>query len=188
MNAPSPTPPLVDPLAQEDALARPDPFDELTPADVIPSTGEEATRPTIRIEAVPSPWRAARRWAGAALAMAVMVGGGRLVDSRRLETNHRLKHPAKRMDTERSRVESVPPGHRHPRPVASPVIRRNRSTLPWRDAISRKSNLAFERGTRSDAGASRPAVSPASAAPPVAPEHVARPREAAESQFSYLGQ
>ncbi len=193
MDTPCPTPPLVGPRAQEDALPFPDPFDELTSADLISSTGEEATRPTVRIEAAPSPWWATRWWAGVAVAIAAVVAGGRLVDSRRSVTRNRVQHPAKRSHARWPRVEPAPPSDGRAKPVASPPARRSRSRRPLRGVTASKSHSFLERRTRSEAAAAPAAVSPAAAAAPVAGapvarEPVARPQKPTESQFGYLGE
>jgi hypothetical protein len=184
MNARCPTPPFVESLAQELALPPPDAFDELSSTDLVASAGEEATRLTVRIEVASSRWRATLWWAGAAVAVAVALVGGRLVDSRRSATGDGLQHPAKK-SAARRRVESGPPSRAER--VVSPIVRGSRSRHPLPGAIGRKSHPVLAR-TRSAAGAAPAAVSPAEAAPPVAREPEARPQQPAESQFSYLGE
>jgi hypothetical protein len=194
MNAQSPTSEFVDPRGQEGALPPPDPFDALTSSDLTLSAGKEATRLVLRIDAVPVRWRAGRWWAGAAIAVAVAVASGRLVDSRRSATVHRIQHPTKGLAPGRPRVESGPADRGRAKRVMSPSARRNHAAHPQPGVVGPKSHLVLGRRTRSDAGASAVAVSPATAAPPAEPEPpverepVARPQKPAGSQFSYLGE
>lgn len=194
MSAPSPTSQFGDPRGQEVALPPPDPFDGLTSSDLTPSADQETTRLVVRIDTVPARWRAGRWWAGAAIAISVAVAGGRLVDSRRSATVHRIQHPTKGSAPGRPRVESGPADRGRAKRVISPSARRNHAAHPQPGVVGPKSHLGLGRHTRSDADASAVAVSPAAAAPPAEPEPpverepVARPQKPAESQFSYLGE
>jgi hypothetical protein len=191
MNTPSPTSRFGDPRGQDVALPPPDPFDALTSSNLTPSANQEATRLVVRIDAVPARWRAGRWWAGAAIAISVAVAGGRLVDSRRSATVHRIQHPTKGYAP--GRPPRVADRGRAKR-VISPSARRNHAAHPQPGVVGPKSHLVLGRHTRSDTGASAVAVSPAAAAPPAEPEPpverepVARPQKPAESQFSYLGE
>jgi hypothetical protein len=147
----------------------------------------ELPRATVRIEATTSRWKPVRWSAGVAVAAAVVVAGGWLVDSRQSVIGHRVQHPGTRAGAARS-VEIPPVGHARVKRAVSRVVRRNRSTRRFRRAISRKSHLALERRGRSEAAASPSIVSSVESGPPVARRPEARPQNAARDQFSYLGE
>jgi hypothetical protein len=68
-------------------------FDEYTPIPPKLTTGEEPTQLTIRVEGLPSRWRAWRRWAGLLLAIAAAAVAGKLIDSRRSSTRQYPRDP-----------------------------------------------------------------------------------------------
>ena len=68
-------------------------FDEHTAIPPKLATGEEPTQLTIRVEGLPSRWRAWRAWGGLLLAIAAAAVAGKLIDSRRSSTRHYLRAP-----------------------------------------------------------------------------------------------
>lgn len=73
-----------------------DSFDEYTPIPPKLPAGEEPTQLTIRVEGLPSRWRAWRRWAGLLLTIAAAAIAGKLIDSRRSSTRQYPRDPKPR--------------------------------------------------------------------------------------------
>jgi hypothetical protein len=171
--------------ARMNPLPLTDVFGEYTATQETPSPGDEPTRLTIRVEAVPSRWRALRWWAGVLVAIAAAAAGGKLVDSRRSSTRYHQQRPASRMVIS-GRSPSVEPQLRH-RSARHPASHAVRPKHPQHRASRRIRHWAiFQRGRPVPS----PPVAPASVESPAAPQ-AERPvptrREAPAGQFSYLG-
>ncbi len=189
-------PAFADPIAEEGAPPPPDPFDELTSAEVMPSTGEEATRPTIRIEAARSRLsRPTRRLAGVLVAMAVVLAGIVLAAARRPSGRDRARAQAPHVTVTRraARAGSRPPtGRAHTRAARRLAVRPGRARPARHRSLRHTPALAVSHPAPSESVPATAAVSPpaASAPPqpaPSAPQPTPPPRRASPGPFSYLG-
>jgi hypothetical protein len=185
MSATASPPAFADPLAQDGAPPPPDPFDELTSAEVMPSTGEEATRPTIRIEAARSRLGSPTgRWAGVLVAMAVVLVGIILAAARRPPGRHRARPQAPHVTVtgRAAPVRSRPPtGRAHTRATRRHAVGPGRARPAARHSAIRRTPVAV---------VGHPAASESAAASPPAPsapQPTPPPRQASPGPFSYLG-
>lgn len=183
-------------------------FDEYTAIPPPLASGEEPTQLTIRVEGLPSRWRAWRGWAGLLLAITAAAVAGKLIDSRRSSTRQYPRDPESRAAIS----ATAPHARRQPRlprtpSSASPPAQRKHARHRHRRKLRRRApaaqRLAAERA------ASRPPIDvaperaqPSIAAPSTAGEtppsparQVGRSRpysrpsagEKGEEQFDYLG-
>lgn len=196
MSATSSPPAFAGPIAEEGAPPPPDPFDELTSAEVIPSTGEEATRPTIRIEAArPRFSPSTRRCARALVAMAVLLAGIVLAASRRPPGRHRARPQAPHITVtgRAAPARSRPPIARaHTRAARRRAVRPGRARPAVHRSIRHTPTLAVSGPAPRESVPAAAAVSPpAPSAPPQpapsAPQPRLPPRRASPGPFSYLG-
>lgn len=196
MNAICPTPPFVDPRGQEGALPPPDPFDELTSAEVMPRAGEEASRPTIRIEAARSRFsQPTGRWAGVLVAIAVLLAGIILAASRWPQGRHRTRPQAPHVTiTRRAAPARWRPakGQAHTRAARRRAVRPGRARPALHRSIRRTPALAVSHLAPSEsvpvtAAVSPPAPSASPPSAPSAPQPTPPPRRASPGPFSYLG-
>ena len=188
MNATCPTPPLVDPRRREGALPPPDLFDELTSAEVMPSAGEEGSRPTIRIEAARSRFsQPTGRWAGLLVAIAALLAGIIVAASRRPPGRHRTRPQAPHVTvTSRAAPARSRPakGQAHTRAARRRAIRPRRARPALHRSIRHTPALAVSHPAPSESVPAPAAVSPPA---PSAPRSTPPPRQASPSPFSYLG-
>lgn len=181
MNARCPNSTLVSALECIDAI-----YDELTLCDLAPPDAAPA-RLTVRIDGPYSHRRMVRLAVGAMLAVTAAVGAGRLVRYRQTVLDHSAQHHAEGELTKRVGVKPAQPVVGDIKRFVSSIPRPRRPAHIFRDAGALGSHDAEQRDSGSQAGASPPVVTPAPAASRVAQRPGARARQAAESQFSYLG-
>jgi len=188
MNATCPTPPLVDPRRREGALPPPDLFDELTSAEVMPSAGEEGSRPTIRIEAARSRFsQPTGRWAGLLVAIAALLAGIIVAASRRPPGRHRTRPQAPHVTvTSRAAPARSRPakGQAHTRAARRRAIRPRRARPALHRSIRHTPALAVSHPAPSESVPAAAAVSPPA---PSAPQSTPPPRQGSPGPFSYLG-
>lgn len=187
MSATSLPPAFADPLAGEGALPRAEVFDELTSADPLSSAGEEASRPTIRIEAARSRFsRPTRRLAGVLVAIAVLLAGI-ILAARRPPGRHRARPQAPRVTvTSRAAPARSRPamGQAHTRAARRRAVRPGRARPALHRSIRHTPAAAVSHAAPSESVPAPAAVSlPAASAPQPTPA----PRPASPGPFSYLG-
>jgi hypothetical protein len=173
-----------------------------------PISAAERTRLTIRVEGLPSRWRAWRAWAGLLLVVAAAAVAGKLVDSRRSSTRQYPRAP----EPKAARPAPAPHAGRQPRlpkaprSAAAPARRKHARHRPRRKLRGRaaaKPRPSAERATSRQATDVVPDhAQPSFAAPPTTGDtpptparQVGRSRpysrasvgEKGNEQFDYLG-
>jgi hypothetical protein len=175
---------FADSLAEEGVLPPLDLFDEVTSAEVMPSTGDGASRPTVGIEAARSRFSSTtRRCAGVLVAIAALLAGIILAAARRPPGRHRARPQAPHVTVtgRAALVRSRPPtGRAHTRATRRHAVGPGR-VRPARHSAIRHTPVA---------GVGHPAASESAAASPPAPsapQPTPPPRQASPGPFSYLG-
>jgi hypothetical protein len=188
MSATSSPPAFADPLAQKGPLPPADLFDELISAELMPCASEEASRPTIRIEAARSRFSPpAGRWAGVLVAIAVPLAGIILAAARRPSGRHRARPQAPHVTVTRraAAARSRPArGQAHTRAARRRALRPGRARPALHRSIRHTPALVVRVSAPRESVPQTAAVSPAA---PSAPQATPPPRRASPRPFSYLG-